>query len=496
MRRTVLKLALFALMPLFIASCDGMTGLPGLGGTNTENPDNPDDPNNPNTPNTPDNPNNPDDKPATADLTLLAPELSGVEDDYYAWLDKDRVMINDEVYTMTLDKKDQNKAAVTVDTASIYTAYYPTDLVGMVDGKLQTLVSQKQTYIKGNYVYGSLPMAAVGAAPELQFHNLAAVAAVSVKGANANLTSAVIYGNNGEALAGSLLYASPDDLASGEALDTCDSLSVKIKGGLELSDEYQDIWFVIPAGTYEKGLTVVLTDDSGNRYVERTDSSVEMSVDRVNTILNCSIVVSTPDNPDNPDNPDDPYIDPNAKWTTVSETAWMDCGLLTPWDVGNFACGYLEVQQMDGADFFRIVNIHSVINYIVDAPLFLDLETGEDQYIYVDARDNNAVVIMYPYSVLYVNPEFLGEEYDPVFYLISMGLYYEEGYSFGKYDKNAGVISLGNLAYLFGEYILEVSSSALHLNIDGTDAPGGSAPEPPAGGLQIEDFKLNEKIEW
>ncbi len=193
-----------------------------------------------------------------------------------------------------------------------------------------------------------------------------------------------------------------------------------------------------------------------------------------------------------------PY--PGKSWTTLSTSAWMDCGLLTGlWLESNFLCDAITVEQADGEDIFRLVNLHDRLNACVGTEIFK--QTGQNQYIYIDARDSGNVTVESTFSILYVHEEY-SSSYDSEFAIVSLGGQVQD-YACGSYDKQSGIINLGGLGYFFsmnGEvlgYYPMGGTTVLHLNLDGTDTPVlPEVPPTPIHGLQTENFTKTDKIEW
>ncbi len=172
------------------------------------------------------------------------------------------------------------------------------------------------------------------------------------------------------------------------------------------------------------------------------------------------------------------YIDPDATWTVVSETASMDCGFML--DVNNFFLYDLVVEKMDGEDFFRIVDLPKAINDYSFENLGYGIFDGtQTEYFYIDARYNDAVVV---------------ELYSSPFRLIGDICYYYTDAP-GYYDKYAETIHLSSLMVYHqndgARY--KVNPSVLYLYGDG----GGAGEDDNRGEVGTEDFNKNpDEVPW
>lgn len=191
---------------------------------------------------------------------------------------------------------------------------------------------------------------------------------------------------------------------------------------------------------------------------------------------------------------------PDKTFRTISTTAWMDCGLLSVWEVENFVLENITVQQAVGEDFFRIKNLHRNLNAVLGVDFCIDTE--EDQFIYVDANDKSNIYIDLDYSVLYVSEKY-ASGFDSNWHLLSLGWATEDSatYPLGTYDERTGTVDFGALGYYLFQngsalgFMPMESANILYLNVDGTDVPG-TPPAPALSGLYTENFVKTDKIEW
>ena len=148
-----------------------------------------------------------------------------------------------------------------------YSAFYPT--VGEpVEGKVTINLSDNQTFVNGNFATDMYPMSAVNDGDDFLFRSPCAVVCLPLTG-NANITSIVLSGKNGEKLAGDLQFNVADATYAGMENG---AEEVTLEHNTTLSDVATNFCFVVaaPSPIFEGGLKFVVNHDGKSDVLETT----------------------------------------------------------------------------------------------------------------------------------------------------------------------------------------------------------------------------------
>ncbi len=223
-------------------------------------------------------------KQETVTLTLHSPVTKSVlsEDRYVLWEEGDEIIINNINYPLVLDENNPDIAYIKdVQMADRYIAAYPWAWYSEADNFLQIEIPRIQEYREGSFGQYANMSIAYSTTTELHFRNIASIIKLGVKGDNVNLKSLSISGNNGEYMAGYYIltqeeFEHPENIESLGAVgdnSNLNAVDVNLGEGIQLSQTAKYIYAVVPAQTFEKGITVTLSDSEGRVCVQSTSKS-------------------------------------------------------------------------------------------------------------------------------------------------------------------------------------------------------------------------------
>ena len=170
--------------------------------------------------------------------------------------------------------------------AANYAVYpYDKDMTISADGVIILNLPSIQHYAENSYGVGDNFMVAVTEDVEdtfLRFKNVGGCFKLQLYGDDVTVKSITLKGNNGEKIAGKATITAAygvapvvtmaDDATASITLD-CGEKGVKIGSSVE---EATTFWFVVPPTTFEKGVTVHVTDMNDNVFNQSTDKQVSV----------------------------------------------------------------------------------------------------------------------------------------------------------------------------------------------------------------------------
>ena len=148
------------------------------------------------------------------------------------------------------------------------------------DGIISLSLPDVQCYEEDSFGHDANTMVSRTKTEDLSFKNVGGYLTFKLYGEGVSVNAITLKGNNGELLAGNCTI----DVSSGEPVVTMTKGTEKITlecGGVYLnaeSEEYVEFWMVIPPTTFSKGITFIVTDDSGG--VWSMSSSASFSIGR------------------------------------------------------------------------------------------------------------------------------------------------------------------------------------------------------------------------
>ncbi len=299
---------------------------------------------------------NPEDEVNKVTITLHsgATKTMLVDDQYVVWEEGDYVWINDYYFEVALDANDPFVAYVyDVPEAEMYVAYYVEGYADYDNDCFIMNIPEVQIYREGSFDTLSNTMLAVSETTDLYFYNMTSVLKLGVKGDNVTLKSVSVAGNNDEPMGGwyTLPFDAAADFQSIEALEPAEnywqarSTEVLPNGeeGIQLSGTPQYIYVVIPPQTYEKGITVTLSDSEGRVCVQSTSKQIVAKRSEINQMADFEFKVAESISISD--------VTPDITFISYTVTAQPNSSIRTlligkdAWDI--YAAGYYAEQEDD-----------------------------------------------------------------------------------------------------------------------------------------------------
>ena len=139
------------------------------------------------------------------------------------------------------------------------------------DGTLTTFILAEQEFYNDRFGIGARPlMVARDKGGVLMFKHVGCYVGVRLKGNGVKVQTVTIKGNNSELLAGRLLITFDDaglpitEFDERFLASDSETVTMTLASPVELSnDDYKIFWFNLPEVTFEKGLTITVTDVDG-----------------------------------------------------------------------------------------------------------------------------------------------------------------------------------------------------------------------------------------
>ena len=159
----------------------------------------------------------------------------------------------------------------------------------------------EQLYAENSFGLGANTMVAVTSSASdntLRFKNVCGYLKLKLYGEDVAVKSVVIKGNNGEKLAGAAsIRASyggvPTVSMAGNATKT---VSMDCGAGVTLSKDKSNatqFWFALPVTTFEKGITITVTDTEGNEFTKTTNKSIAIERNLVQPMAALEVVMAS-----------------------------------------------------------------------------------------------------------------------------------------------------------------------------------------------------------
>ena len=220
------------------------------------------------------------------------------------------------------------------NTLSANYAIYPhiasTTITG--EGVINYTIPTTQIYAENSFGLGANVMVAVTENKEdklLMFKNVCGYFEFSLYGEDVTVESIAFSGNNNEKLAGNATITATHDGTSSLAFadDATTTLTLDCGEGVELSENENNptkFWFVVPAMTYEKGITITITDTDGNVMEKTTENRIVIERSTVQPLAVFDVDTYPP-------------IPANQIWYTST-----DGEVLTPYDENVFGANIIS----------------------------------------------------------------------------------------------------------------------------------------------------------
>ncbi len=208
------------------------------------------------------------------------------EEKYVFWEDGDQIWVNGTLYPVVIDES--NPGTAYVENVALATEYIASTQWGMEElneelgsDDLVVRIPTSQLYREGSFGAIANAAAAYSKTTDLHFYNMSSVIKLGVKGDNISLQSVSVSGNNGEAMSGFYRVNESywENLHTVEEIVPYNDYNVYpganlfFENPVQLSDEAQYFYIVVPPHTYQNGITVTLSDTEGRICVQSTSKS-------------------------------------------------------------------------------------------------------------------------------------------------------------------------------------------------------------------------------
>ena len=214
--------------------------------------------------------------------------------------------------------------------ANCYAVYpYAEDTSINSDGVISFTLPAIQYYQENSFGLGANTMVAVTANAEdkiLRFKNACGYLKLKLYADNATVKSIELKGNNGEKLAGAAtiraFYGGEPTVTMAD--NATATLTMDCGDGVALGkdkDSATQFWLVLPATTFEKGLTITVTDTAGNEFVKSTTKSVAIERNMIQPMaaLKAEFKATEPAKPAKPANNEIWYTTTDGKQLSLIE---------------------------------------------------------------------------------------------------------------------------------------------------------------------------------
>lgn len=215
------------------------------------------------------------------------------EDNNVEWEEGDEISLFDQISNNQFITA-QKGSSVTFtgmanETSSVYYALYPYDKNATISGtNITTTLPTNQSPRPGSFAMSTNPSVAISSENrELYFRNTCAVVKFKLNCGNNNVVKAVLRGNNGEGLSGTINIDLASSDQSAQVQQDNSSTEVTLNGSLSTDNTYH---FVVAPCTLSKGLTLILYDDQGNGYTRYGSNEIAL---KAGQILNLGTINAT-----------------------------------------------------------------------------------------------------------------------------------------------------------------------------------------------------------
>ena len=162
----------------------------------------------------------------------------------------------------------------------------------------------EQLYAENSFGVGANTMVAVTSNKTdntLRFKNLCGYLKLKLYGENIEVKSIVIEGNNGEKIAGAAtIRASYGGVPSVTmASNATTVVTMNCGDGVALGKDKSNatqFWFALPVTTFEKGITITVTDTEGNKFTKSTNKSVAIERNLVQPMAALEVTIAAAPN--------------------------------------------------------------------------------------------------------------------------------------------------------------------------------------------------------
>ena len=162
-----------------------------------------------------------------------------------------------------------------------YYALYPYDANAQIEGTtITTTLPAEQMAREGSFAQGLNPsVATADATNNLYFKNVCALVKFTLaERATTTITKATLCGNNGEALAGTVIIDASQENPITNVDPEWAGIEIALKGNLIAGKTY---YFVTAPATLNKGLTLSLYDDKGNVWKKQSTTNATLKASHI-----------------------------------------------------------------------------------------------------------------------------------------------------------------------------------------------------------------------
>ena len=244
-------------------------------------------------------------------------------------------------------------------------------------GVIKYTIPATQTYAKNSFGKGANVMVAVTENKDdkyLAFKNVGGYFEFSLYGDDVTVKSIVFSGNNNEKLAGDVTITATHSGAPTIAFadDATTTLMLDCGSGVALGADAEHatkFWFVVPAMTYEKGITITITDTNGEVMEKSTSKSITIERSTVQPLATFEVL--------------------DNKYTLLGTGLFREDIMTTFFSVENVEYEVKIYENIITPGYIYLKNVYTSL-YPYNEPG--DYVT-EDHYLAIDISDPNEVVI-------------------------------------------------------------------------------------------------------
>lgn len=164
-------------------------------------------------------------------------------------------------------------------------AVYPFDYETYIseDGVISCLVKEEQLYAENSFGKEANLMVAATMDTEdtsLSFKNVCGYLKLQLYG-DATISKIELWGNDGEKIAGKATVVAKYGEAPQITMDSASKKRLSLICYPEIAlcnnaDSPTEFWFVVPPTTFDKGITIVVTDNNGCKFIKKTDKTINI----------------------------------------------------------------------------------------------------------------------------------------------------------------------------------------------------------------------------
>ncbi len=156
------------------------------------------------------------------------------------------------------------------------------------DGVISFVLPEKQTYLNKSFGKGANTMVSMTENRNLMFKNAGGYLCFKLYGDNVSVSSVILKGNGGEALAGDCIITVSDDgiptVAMGDEGSTTNVVRLNCDEPVKIgssSEDYTEFWFVLPPVEFEAskgGFTLIVATPDGGVFTQ--DAPMDLTISR------------------------------------------------------------------------------------------------------------------------------------------------------------------------------------------------------------------------